>query len=306
MDAEMVQNAEEQGDVASELDEFLSDLDGGESGDAGAFEEGGEEVSDGDESAQAEAVTPEEEPTESAQPQEDEPQGEAQPVEGESDEQMQPAGQAQPEEPDELQRLREQVAELTAKLQELTQAKPQTQPQTKPQETPTQEEPTQVEPADFLGEVDPEDLITDKKAFNKVLVNVYEAAKQQAKAEVEAAMRSIPLAVQQTVQQYSALQDATRRFYEENPDLKQWSKAVAAVAEELQAQHPEWDLTTLFAETEKEARKRLQLPKQKVQPAAQPQTGARPKGFARAPSSRPAPQPQLDGLAKELMEMLEV
>ncbi|GIV03947.1 MAG: hypothetical protein KatS3mg015_2777 [Fimbriimonadales bacterium] len=303
MDAEVVNKEEVQAEVMDELEEFLSDLnDEGRDDSADIFEEG---PSDGDEGGQAEAVTQEEEPTESAKPQEDESQEETvEAVDVEAATAEPTESTAEPSESDELRRLREQVAELTAKLRELTQTQT---PAAQPQEpTQTQAASPQEAPQDFLGEVEPEDLLTDKEAFNQVLARVYEAAKQQAKAEVEAAMRSIPLAVQQTVQQYSALQDATRRFYEENPDLKQWSKAVAAVAEELQARHPEWDLSTLFAETEREARKRLQLPKQKGQPAAQPQMGAKPKGFARAPSSRPAPQPQLDGLAKELMEMLEV
>lgn len=125
----------------------------------------------------------------------------------------------------------------------------------------TQTDTKEPELQDFLGDLDLDDLISDKDSFNKLLNNVYQQGIKGAGVVREAILRDIPSIVRSNVTIISEMQKATNDFYSDNPDLAPFKKVVAAVFEETQTKNPSKKFTELLDEVGKEARRRLDLHK---------------------------------------------
>jgi len=76
---------------------------------------------------------------------------------------------------------------------------------------------------------------------------------------VEGIQRAIPTLVGNMVNHQVSLRTAVNEFYKEHQDLVPHRSFVGFVANELTAQHPDWDLEKVLRETNTEARKRLLL-----------------------------------------------
>jgi hypothetical protein len=149
-------------------------------------------------------------------------------------------------------------------------------------------------PTDWVTQEEYEAAMVDPKAFNQVLGRVAERATARA---LEQVFQYMPQAINENVQYQVSVQTMAADFYKVNDDLRPFAPFVGVVSNELQGQHPDWDWTKLFQETEKVARERLRLPKRQIPAAgAQPQRPA----FAKA-GARPAVQPATQGgIAGEL------
>ncbi|MBE3140339.1 MAG: hypothetical protein IMZ53_07140 [Thermoplasmata archaeon] len=120
-------------------------------------------------------------------------------------------------------------------------------------------EPLKLDAQDFIGELDIEDVIHDKEAFNKLLNSVYTKGVNDSK---KIATEGIPDIVKSNVNLLTSLKEASDNFYKENQELAPFKKVVAAVFEELAVKEPNKKYTELMNLVAPEARKRLGLTKQ--------------------------------------------
>ena len=162
-----------------------------------------------------------------------------------------PEPDPEPEEEDELTRLRRENVELKAKQFE----KP-----TEPEPEPTAEPDIDFEDQDFLGDIDPDDLIRDPKEFNAFMNKIYQKAVTDTRKVLgEGVLRSIPDIVKTNLTAMVSLQKASDEFYENNEDLKPFKKAVASVFEEISSADPSKSYVEVLEQVGEETRKRLGL-----------------------------------------------
>jgi hypothetical protein len=111
-----------------------------------------------------------------------------------------------------------------------------------------------VDDLDVIGDLDIDEVVSDKKLFNQVVGIIIKAAREQARNEV---MTALPQSVSGHVTQQMMVQKTTDAFYEENKDLLPVRKTVAYVAAEIYASKPDVDMKTLYIEAAKKTREIL-------------------------------------------------
>jgi hypothetical protein len=97
-----------------------------------------------------------------------------------------------------------------------------------------------------------DEVMKTADGFNTLLTGVFNAA-------VQHSLRLMPQVATQLVDSQITLRSTAQEFYQANPDLIPHKKYVGFVANELAAQHADWDLPTLLQNAEKEVRGRLKL-----------------------------------------------
>lgn len=155
----------------------------------------------------------------------------------------------------------------------------------------------------FSGtEEDLENLVSDPKAFNTMLNNIYKKGVEKAHTlAVENILRSAPDIIKTQIVQQMTLTRAVTKFYDDNKDLVPYKKTVASIANQLAAKYPDAPLPKILAATEQLARKRLQL-KKTVENKDEDKGGRFPKKpQGRRPGERSTDD--LKGIDKELDEM---
>lgn len=193
------------------------------------------------------------------------------------------------------------IEELRAKLAE-KEAKVTKAPKTK---VPTTEVPMSFDEQDFLGDLDLDDLTRDKSLLNKAFNKLYQKAVGDTRKVLgEGILRSIPDIVKTNIVMINNLQKASEGFYKENEDLKPFKKVVAAVFEELNAEHPEKKYDEIMKDVGPEVRKRLELhkvakkPPDKKNPPRLPNKGKN--------QQRSNAQPSTDPLLADIEEMNKI
>ena len=116
-------------------------------------------------------------------------------------------------------------------------------------------------------------------------------------------MASIPQIVQNQVNQTTALQRSVDDFYSKNEDLLEVRPTVGAVASQVQARHPDWDINRVMVESAKTTRKLLRMPSPSV---AKRSKVVRPS-FAKqgGTQQRNKPKQKLSKLQSQIDELLE-
>lgn len=97
-----------------------------------------------------------------------------------------------------------------------------------------------------------DEVMKDSNNFNALLTTVVNTA-------VERSLRLMPQIATQLVDQQITLKTVVNDFYTDNKDLVPHKKYVGFVSNEIAAQHPDWGLSQILQETEKEVRNRLRL-----------------------------------------------
>ncbi len=97
-----------------------------------------------------------------------------------------------------------------------------------------------------------DDVMKDVNNFNALLTSVVNTA-------VERSLRLMPQIATQLVDQQMTLKTVINDFYTDNKDLMPHRKYVGYVSNEIASQHPDWNLSQILQETEKEVRNRLTL-----------------------------------------------
>jgi len=262
-------------ELLREIDDLLAGFDGGEQ----VNEEEKEEPAAQDEQHEPEEGAQQEPAEESTE--------EGKEEEGEGEEETSEEEEEEEEEPEDVEDLRRKLDELAAaKLGE-------------GKEEEETEEDVQAPSADaFISEDEFEKVLTDSSALNDVLHRVYERAFKDA---VNHVAKQVPVIVNSIVNSQLTLHSMVQEFYTKNPDLLPYRKFVGWVANQLQAQHPDWELQKLFGEVEKEVRKALKLTKSE---GTAEQARRRP-AFAKAGGARPGKAPEIPQELKEMLELLE-
>jgi hypothetical protein len=197
------------------------------------------------------------------------------------------------------------ITELRQRLEELAEKKTEEPIKEEPVKKGEEKkpEPLQFQEQDFIGDLDPEDIIRDKKALNLVLNSIYQKAVTDAKNIIgEGTLRAIPDIVKNNVELYTTLKKASEDFYTENKDLAPFKRVVAAVFEEVSSQNPGKGYPELMALVAPEARTRLGLQAQAVKKEKEtpPRLPSKGKGGG---SDRGVVKPDTSGIVNELETM---
>jgi len=140
------------------------------------------------------------------------------------------------------------IEELRRKLAEKDEVK------TDPPKTSPPATSAPIEPKDFVGDLDPEDLSPEE--LNKLLNKTYQQAIRDAQEQDGVAAQQLPEYVAAVI----ALQKSVDSFYNENEDLKPYKKDVAKTFEKVRLANPNKTYEELTAETAIQTRKHLELP----------------------------------------------
>lgn len=196
------------------------------------------------------------------------------------------------------------IASLRSRIEELESKKQVSEPADKKPDADTKPkpEPATVAEQNFLGDLDPDDLIRDPAEFNKLLNKIYQQAIVDARKTItENVFRSIPEIVQSNITIMSELKQASEEFYNQNEDLKPFKKVVAAVFEEVASENPGKSYRELLPLVGEEARKRLELHKKSTDQS--PPRLPRKRGKSTVPKEPPATDPllaELEAMNKSL------
>jgi hypothetical protein len=153
----------------------------------------------------------------------------------------------------------------------------------------------------FLGEITVDELLEDPAKLNLVLARVAQAAQDQAvNLASQQTLRSIPELVIGYITRHTAMNRLVDEFYKENTDLASVKQTVAAVANTVHSENPDWTLEKVFGETADRTRKLLGLRKQ-AQAQVKPQT--KKPAFAKNRGAR-REDPQIGGIQKEINDLL--
>lgn len=165
------------------------------------------------------------------------------------------------------------------------------------------EEPLTLAEQDFIGELDLDDLVTNKETFNKLLNVVYsKGVNDSKKIATEGVLMTIPDIVKYNISLISSLEKARDKFYSENKDLEPFKPVVAAVYEEIAAKNTDKKIEEVMTLVAPEVRKRLSL---HLKAKEEEKSNER---SPRLPSSKGGPRgsnskPETSALSKELEEM---
>lgn len=257
--------------LIDELDDLVSELsDGGsEQEENSEMEESGEveEEELGEEEGEelGEGETDEGDPRESDESDSD-GGGDEEEV-GVGDEEVEPAPEPKPDPNVEaIVELREQNRKLMEMLQN----------QQQPPQTPEQEVQPPAIPKtldDLLGDLSFDEVMSDQTLFMGFMQNAMAIAAEQS---VERVATTMPQYVINQVKQQQTLTNATDNFYEKNEQLVPHRKVVGMLANEVVAEHQDWNLDQVFEETAKRSYTLLNMKKEAIaESSAKP--GPKPK-----------------------------
>ena len=167
------------------------------------------------------------------------------------------------------------------------------------------EKKVEAEVINFMKDVNMDEIIDSPEALNKLLVGVYNKAIEAAETRaVEKVLRSIPQLVVNYASRHATMADLVRDFYNTNQDLVPVKRTVATVANEVAAEHPDWEVKAVFDEAAARTRKLLGIQKREViKPAERGNSPA----FVRKGGSRRAAgadSSSMNDLQKEIAETL--
>jgi len=130
--------------------------------------------------------------------------------------------------------------------------------------TPTPTRPATVEtPAegfDFLDGATIDVLIDEPEKLNEALNKVYHTALMEAERRVfERVLTSIPDIIVGHLNRQTTIQGIVKNFYDQNKDLVNVKRTVAAVSNDVHAEHPDWEVPNVLEEAAKRVREMLGL-----------------------------------------------
>ncbi len=182
----------------------------------------------------------------------------------------------------EMEALKEQNRVLMERLNELMDRvqNPPAAPVQAPAATPTSPT-TPIDPLDFIGDEDVDELLATKEGVNKLLST---AMQRMMETSQQAVFQQLPKVVQEQVTQQNTMRQFVDSFYDTNKDLQPVKRTVGFVANEVAAANPNKDLNFVLEETAKRVRSMLGIP-----------TGGVPTP---TPAEEPSPKPALPGVQK--------
>ena len=167
--------------------------------------------------------------------------------------------------------------------------------------------PAEVADIDFIKGRTLEELIDDPKGLNQLLNEVYKKGIERGGTTpsvepiVERILNSLPGIVQVQVTQQNAIRELVTDFYKNNEDLMGVRRTVAAFANEVHSENPDWETKNVFSEAGVRTRKALGMRERAAKQTTTPTT--RP-AFARTRGARKGGEKELTGIEKEISELI--
>jgi hypothetical protein len=200
------------------------------------------------------------------------------------------------------------IEELRKQIEDLA-GKPKEEPkEEKPKETPEKpekkDEPIVLETQDYLKGLDLDDLTREPEKFNQFL-NTFRAqiVTDTRKVLAEGILKSIPDIVNNNIAINTHIREVKDKFYSDNPDLKPFSKIVAAIAENVMSKNQGKSYEDLLEPIANEVRSTLKLQKvAKGDPNNKPEIPELPVKGGRAGNVRDT-KPNTKGIQDELEAM---
>jgi len=178
-------------------------------------------------------------------------------------------------------------------------------PKGKPKKTVKTGEPLDIEELNLLPEDSDEfeELLQNPKELNKTLNTLLRKAVEIGRSSM---LAEFPTLVERQVTSLTNINQLVQDFYNKNIDLVPVKPYVGVVANQIQTQHPEYPVAKLFEETERVVRESLSIPKKKeaVKSKDKGNEGDDNPKFANPPGSRKPPKLKLEGLAKEIHDLI--
>jgi len=170
-------------------------------------------------------------------------------------------------------------------------AQPTPQPPPQPQQMSLEELRILADGIDF------DDMMENKETFEK---GMRQMLANFATLQEQRFTRAIPTIVATQVSQLNTLHRAVDEFYTKNPDLAMVRPTVGMIANQIVAEHPEFNLEQVMEEAATRTRKALRLPglsraskKKVITPS-----------FAKAKGTNRKPKPKISKLQQEIDELL--
>jgi hypothetical protein len=170
-------------------------------------------------------------------------------------------------------------------------------------DTPTEasQEAPQVTEPNFLADLDIDEVLSSSDNLNRLLLSVYNAGLGEAvRRASDNVLGSVNDLVSRYVREQLTMTEMVKEFYEQNEDLRPLRRTVAAFAKEISRDNPELQPHQVFAETATKVRTALKLKKIEA-----PRTAVKPGNFA-PQRGRKAVEPEVVGIEKEIMELMEI
>lgn len=207
----------------------------------------------------------------------------------------------------EVEELRTQINELSAKKESKTESETETETKTKTEQE-TKPKSEKAKEQNFMEGIDFDEVTSDPNEFNKLLNKIYEQAVNDARESAsENILRSIPDIVRTNISTVANLKAASEKFYQDNPDLQPFKGAVAAVFEEIASENPDKEFSELLGTVAEESRRRLSLQKKaSTPPADKTNTNKPPKLPKKRGRQNRSQSPDTSGIESELAEMDKV
>lgn len=162
-------------------------------------------------------------------------------------------------------------------------------------------EPVVVSEPNFLENLDIDEVLSNSENLNKLLLAVYNAGISEATRRAsDNILGSVNDLVSRYVREQINMTEMVKEFYDANPDLRPVRRTVAAIAREISKEEPELKPGDVFAKTALKVREVLKL---KAPGVTTTKPGS--KSFVQQ-RGRKTVEPELTGVEKEIMELMEI
>jgi hypothetical protein len=109
---------------------------------------------------------------------------------------------------------------------------------------------------DIFKDLDFDAVMESKENFMKFMIDTMTVVKEQTKQET---LTAIPNVVGSFVQRQAGLRDVAMEFYSKYPELKRVKQYVGHVANEVHAEHPDWNISQVVEEAAKRTKETLNI-----------------------------------------------
>ncbi|RLG99225.1 hypothetical protein DRO38_08035 [Candidatus Bathyarchaeota archaeon] len=171
------------------------------------------------------------------------------------------------------------------------------QNQSKPEDDKTEQD----KETDLFEEVSYLEIMDSEDSFKAFVNKLTERIQNKT---TEAILKAIPQVVTSHTSNVLKLQKQVDSFYSENPALKAVKPLVGATVNQVMSEHPEWDSEKTLNEAGKRVYDAIGLKKEAIKNAVKDEKKKQRPAFANANSGRKPSGPVLEGIQKEIDEML--
>jgi len=156
---------------------------------------------------------------------------------------------------------------------------------------------------DFLEGLDLDEVLSNSENLNRLLLSVYNrGVSESMRRASDNVLGSVQDLVSRYVREQLTMTEMVKEFYDTNPDLRPFRRTVAAYAKDISKDNPELKPQEVFAQTATKIRTALKLKKIESRDAVIKPS----KSFAPQRGRKVNLEPELTGIEKEIMELVDL